>query len=50
MATSDGYQDRPVDQLSALAARAAEVNDDSKKLFKNGWDRSKLSDMALPTK
>jgi hypothetical protein len=50
MAMSDSYQDRPVDQLSALAAKAAEVNDDSKKLFKNGWDRAKLSSMVLPTK
>jgi hypothetical protein len=50
MAVHDGYQDRPVDQLSALAAKAAEVNDDSKKLFKNGWDRAKLSSMALQPK
>jgi hypothetical protein len=50
MAVHDGYEDRPVDQLSALAAKAAEVNDDSKKLFKNGWDRTKLSSMALQTK
>lgn len=50
MAVSNTYQDRPVDQLSALAAKAAEVNDDSRKLFKNGWDRSKLSDMALRRK
>jgi hypothetical protein len=47
MAMQDNYQERPVDQLSALAAKAAEVNDDSKKLFKNGWDRAKLSGMAV---
>ena len=47
MAMTDSYQDRPVDQLSALAAKAAAVNDDSRKLFKNGWDRAKLSNMTV---
>jgi hypothetical protein len=46
MAMSDSYQDRPIDQLSALATKAARVNDESKKLFKNSWDRSKLSAIA----
>jgi hypothetical protein len=50
MASHEGYQDRPVDQLSALAAKAAEVNDESKKLFKNGWDRSKVSTMSVQKK
>jgi hypothetical protein len=50
MAMNDGYQDRPIDQLSALAAKAAEVNDDSRKLFKNAWDRSKVSTMAVRRK
>jgi hypothetical protein len=50
MAVYEGYQERPVDQLSALAAKAAEVNDDSKKLFKNGWDRAKLSNMAMKSR
>jgi hypothetical protein len=47
MAMSDNYQDRPIDRMSDLAAKAAEVNDDSKKLFKNSWDRSKVSTMAV---
>jgi hypothetical protein len=47
MAISNSYQDRPVDQLSELAAKAAEVNDDSQKLFKNGWDRMKVSTMSV---
>jgi hypothetical protein len=47
MAMSDNYQDRPIDRMSELAAKAAEVNDDSKKLFKNSWDRSKVSSMAV---
>jgi hypothetical protein len=50
IAISNSYQDRPVDRLSELAAKAAEVNDDSKKLFKNGWDRMKISTMAVTTK
>jgi hypothetical protein len=50
MAVNEGYQERPVDQLSALAAKAAAVNDDSKKLFKNAWDRSKLSNMAVKSR
>jgi hypothetical protein len=50
MAMNDGYQDRPIDQLSALAAKAAEVNDDSRKLFKNAWDRSKVSTMEVRRK
>jgi hypothetical protein len=47
MAMSNGYQERPIDLMSELAAKAAEVNDDSKKLFKNGWDRAKISSMAV---
>jgi hypothetical protein len=47
---SNSYQDRPVDRLSELAAKAAEVNDESKKLFKNGWDRMKVSTMAVAPK
>jgi hypothetical protein len=47
IAISNSYQDRPVDRLSELAAKAAEVNDESKKLFKNGWDRMKISTMAI---
>jgi hypothetical protein len=50
IAISNTYQDRPVDRLSELAAKAAEVNDDSKKLFKNGWDRMKVSTMAVAPK
>jgi hypothetical protein len=50
MAMSDSYQDRPVDRLSELAAKAAEVNDESKKLFKNGWDRAKVSTMTVQKK
>jgi hypothetical protein len=46
MAMSGSYQERPIDIMSELAAKAAEVNDESKKLFKNGWDRAKLSPVA----
>jgi hypothetical protein len=42
-----GYVDKPVDQHTELATRAAAVNDESKKLFKNNWNRAIISNMAI---
>jgi hypothetical protein len=46
MAISDSYQEKPVDRLSELAAKAAAADDESKKLFKNSWDRSKVAQLS----
>jgi hypothetical protein len=42
-----GYVDQPIDQHSELATQAAAVNDESKKLFKNNWNRAIVSSMAI---
>jgi hypothetical protein len=42
-----GYVDQPIDQHSELATKAAAVNDEAKKLFKNDWNRAVISSMAI---